>query len=556
MIITEKINKKIEELSLTPLSGSDINSDTLLYKCYFGMWSEVNGWLEKQFTPGKVGTDFKILGFGKDGDYDFTLVGLTLIAKKWGDKLSQKAKDNLINNLLTQKGNNLLPEKWGIWNLIPESENHLILANSSLYLTNEILFESTGDVKYDNLKNGVHIWMINYLKNIIKNGLYEYNAKPYSSWTIRGLQNLYSYTTNVEMKTATKILLDQLFFKYAVQSKNGHLIVPYRRRENYLVDEIRKNDEFATWLMAFTSYIPDNELENFESIKHDFSFLLTTKIQDYRPPTKFIEICLNDKTLWSKCKHTNLEITYKERNFALFSGGHEDNMLYLIPSPNDATVRVTCLLLNDNSHKVSQLIRFEPVGGFWWNKNNTGVYKNFACGANFILPNNFYIKKSTIINMIDYTFLETDDCYIVIRTLKNPVNLTDTLKNVGCFEVVNKSEFNDFEEFYNKVIELNQNTKITLTDECKHNTTRGYTITFNCVLRSNNWLIQKVEKNGILIEDGNSSVENWQYLYVETNDGFCVAHSNVGGISYSEDGYHYSSTFSEDIPQILNYKMT
>ena len=191
MIITDILNKKFEELSLIPLSGTDINSDLLLAKCKANMWSEVNGWLEKQFNPGKVGTEFKILGFGKDGDYDFTLVGLTLIAKKWGNKLTQKAKDNLINNLLTQKENNLLPEKWG-FNLIPESENHLILANSSLYLTNEILFDSTGDKKYNNLTNGVHIWLLNYLKTIIKNGLYEYNAKPYSSWTIRGLQNLYS----------------------------------------------------------------------------------------------------------------------------------------------------------------------------------------------------------------------------------------------------------------------------------------------------------------------------------------------------------------------------
>ena len=83
MIITDKINKKIEDLSLVPLSGTDVNSDLILIKCYNNMWSEVNGWLEKNFTPGKVGTEFKIFGFGKDGDYDFSLVALTLIAKKW-----------------------------------------------------------------------------------------------------------------------------------------------------------------------------------------------------------------------------------------------------------------------------------------------------------------------------------------------------------------------------------------------------------------------------------------------------------------------------------------
>ncbi len=553
MIITDILNKKFEELSLIPLSGTNINSDLLLAKCKANMWSEVNGWLEKHFNPGKVGTEFKILGFGKDGDYDFTLVGLTLIAKKWGNKLTQKAKDNLINNLLTQKENNLLPEKWG-FNLIPESENHLILSNSSLYLTNEILFDSTGDKKYNNLTNGVHIWLLNYLKTIIKNGLYEYNAKPYSSWTIRGLQNLYSYSNNNEIKKASKILLDQLFFKYAIQSKNVNLIIPYRRREDYLADEIRKNDEYATWFLAFTRYIPDSE-SNWEDIKHDQMFILTTIIQDYRPPMEFIQLAFEDNTIWSKCKHTNTEIVYKERNFAIFSGGHEDNMFYIVPTPNDATVRETCVFFNDAT-KVSQLIRFEPVGGFWWTKNNTGVYKNFACGANIIIPVNFYIKKITTINLTTYKFLESENCWIIIRILDNPVNLTNTLKNVACLEVVNKDEFNSFEDFYTKVIQLNQLTKLTLTGDSTHNSVRGYSISFNCVKKNKDWLINKVEKNGIIIEEGGSASQNWQHFYAETQDGICIAHSNVGGFSYSNNGFHYSSTFSEDIPQILNYKIT
>jgi hypothetical protein len=462
VIITDILNKKFEELSLIPLSGADINSDILLAKCRANMWQEVNGWLEKQFTPGKVGTEFKIMGFGKDGDYDFTLVGLTLIAKKWGDKLSQKARDNLINNLLTQKENNLLPEKWG-FNLIPESENHLILANSSLYLTNEILFDSTNNQKYNNLTNGVHVWLLNYLKNIIKNGLYEYNSKPYTSWTIRGLQNLFSYSKNNEIKKTSKILLDQLFFKYAIQSKNGNLVVPFRRREDHLVDEIRMNDEYATWLLAFTGYVPDSE-SNWENIKHDQMFILTTLIQDYRPPMEFIQLSFEDKTIWSKCKHSNTEIVYKERNFTIFSGGHEDNLFYIIPTPNDATIRETCLFFN-YATKISQLIRFEAAGLFLCTKNNTGVYKNFACGTNITIPTNFYFIKTTKLNLTTYNFLETNLCYIVIRSLDNPVNLTGTLKNVACLEVVNKDEFNSFEDFYTKVIELNQTTKLTLTGE-------------------------------------------------------------------------------------------
>lgn len=552
MFIIDKLNKKFEELSLIPLSNTDINSDIILIKCYFNMWVEINTWLEKPHLPGKVGTEFKILGFGKDGDYDFSLVTLTLIAKKWSNNLSQKAKNNLINNILTQKGNNLLSEKW-LFNLIPETENHLILSNSSLYLTNEILFESTNDQKYNNLTNGVHIWLFNYLKNIIKNGLYEYNAKPYSSWTIRALQNLYSYSNNKEIKTISKILLDQLFFKFIIQSKNANLVVPFRRRSDHLVDEIRVNDEYATWFLALTGWIPDSE--DIIAVKHDLIFVLTTMIQDYRPHNEFIQLAFNDKPIWSKCKHSNTEISYKEKNFALFSGGHEDRP-YIIPSPNDGIVRETCLFLNDDSTKMSQLIRFNSINGFWQTKNNTGVYKNFACGANIIIPTNFYIKKVLSLNLAVYNFLETDNCYIVIKTLDNPVNLTNTLKNVGCLEIVNKTEINSFEDFYNKVLELNQTTKLTLTGNSSYNSIRGYQISFKCITNNKDWLISKVEKNGIIIEEGGNASQTWQYLYVETTDGICIAHSNIGGFSYSNDGFYYSSSFSEDIPQILNYKMT
>lgn len=552
MFIIDKLNKKFEELSLIPLSGTDLNSDLILIKCYFNMWSEINAWLEKSHLTGKVGTEFKIFGIGRDGDYDFSLVALTLIAKKWSNNLSQKAKNNLINNILTQKGNNLLSEKW-LFNLIPETENHLILSNSSLYLTNEILFDSSGDKKYNNLTNGVHIWLFNYLKNIIKNGLYEYNAKPYSSWTIRALQNLYSYSNNKEIKTISKILLDQLFFKFIIQSKNANLVVPFRRRSDHLVDEIRVNDEYATWFLALTGWIPDSE--DMVVAKHDLIFVLTTMIQDYKPHNEFIQLAFNDKPIWSKCKHSNTEISYKEKNFALFSGGHEDRP-YIIPTPEDGIVRETCLFLNDDSTKMSQLIRFNSINGFWQTKNNTGVYKNFACGANIIIPANFYIKKVLELNLAVYNFLETDNCYIVIKTLDNPINLTNTLKNVGCLEIVNKTEINSFEDFYNKVLELNQTTKLTLTGNSSYNSIRGYQISFKCITNNKDWLISKVEKNGIIIEEGGNASQTWQYLYVETTDGICIAHSNIGGFSYSNDGFHYSSSFSEDIPQILNYKMT
>jgi hypothetical protein len=451
------------------------------------------------------------------------LVILTLLASKCSSFITPKSRENLMK-LLNYRGNKLLPESWGPFSAIPESENHVISTNISLYVTNEILHSNTGESIYNNLTNGVHSWMVKTLDQLYERGMYEYNSKPYTIFAVKSLLVLYTCAQNNEAKCLVKRVLDRLYFKYALQSSRGKCVVPYRRRQDHLTDIMRRYDEAATWHLAYTGEIHDDETYSYDEIGYDTSFIILIRACTYTPPYNAMKLLADENvTVWSKCSHTNLELTYREPTFTLFSGGWEDNMLsFKVPfyvTPNDSTVRETCCLLRDDSQIVSELIRFIPVGGFWRVKNSTGVYKNFACGTNLTIPSKFI----PILSSSGFSFLETEECYIAMRTSSITFDPLMNLKNVGCWEVVRKDEFTDFASFRNKVITLNTSTSIGRFGTSTYNSTRGYEIFFTTLPNTQDWLISEVRKNSKVIESSGNIHTSSVYLYAEDENGIQIA---------------------------------
>ena len=498
MLIPDIVLARLKEFSVLPLTVQKDGSllpDQVLAKCATGQFDAVSAWLCDKKPPSLPGTDFRVGPIGRHGDYDFTLIILTVVAKKWLDDLSPAASQNLLDNLLVLKGANLLAERWFL-GLIPETENHLLLSNVSCYLTNEVLHARTQRDEYDNSKNGVHTYLMAYLGKINDNGFYEYNSKPYSSWTIRALQFLYSYTVNAEIKTLTRTILDRLFFKYACQTWRGYLVGPFRRRHDHLRDRIRENDFYAAWLLAFTDYIPDQEDPNW-IVNDYFPAILATRTQSYMPPKEFLDIALDQsKSFWARAKYSNLELTYREPSFAIFGGGHSDRA-YLIPTDEDAVVQPTCLLTDDGATKVSELLRFEPNQFFW--ANNTGVYRNFACGLNPVVPATLAIKRVEG----NFLFLEVGSCYVALWHART----------YGCFEAVDRAEFESFEAFWTAVLANNHDTEPRMKNGTYRNT-RGDLITFDCTASTKDWLIQSVLTADNTLVVGGSACTSWPQVAV------------------------------------------
>lgn len=495
MIIEQYITNKLRELSESSykVDSHETQIDICIAKCHSGKWDEVSEWLLKLKPLTLVGTDINFPLYRRMGDYDFSLIGIILIAKLWRNNLSPECRKHIFKKLLVLKGGNIRKKKFGPFGLLPETENHRLLSNGSLYLTNEIIFEDydQSDV-YNNLKNGVHEHLKNHLIEIKNNGLYEYNSRPYNELSLRALLVINSLTINEEIKSISKEILDGLFLKYAVQSWRGYLVVPFRRKNENAVDEIRDRDVISSWGAAYTNFSAIEYIEN-------LTLLLFSRVLEYRPPQEYIKYLLDDYgTYWSRAKYSNLEITYREKNFALFSGGYTDKPFFINTGEN-ATVRPTCLMTRDGSTKLSELIRFEP--NHWLlDNNNTGIYKNFACGMNIKIPPN--VKSAY--NAGEFSFYEFPGCYAAVR-MKN---------NYGCLEVVDSSEFVEFQDFCRTVLQNNHNTSLKKKDGT-YMTTRGDLISFNCLDEPKNWLIISV-KNVISGDsiDG-KSFNQWPLLQYE-----------------------------------------
>jgi hypothetical protein len=124
------------------------------------------------------------------GDYDMRLVRLIQISYLYDSVLEQSTKDHIRNDLLTVKGP-ASDRKEHVWfcylpTIIPESENHILMTESSRYLTNQLIAEDATrkgqpiPSDNDNDANGMNDWFLGHLQGFMQNDFYEYNARPYT----------------------------------------------------------------------------------------------------------------------------------------------------------------------------------------------------------------------------------------------------------------------------------------------------------------------------------------------------------------------------------------
>jgi hypothetical protein len=116
---------------------------------------------------------------------------------------------------------------------IPETENHLLMINSSRYLTNQLMIETftdEGDLdRYNAYQDEIREWLLLRLQRITRKDFMEYNAKPYQRLSIAAILNIHDFATDDKLKTAARIVLETASAKFAVGSNQGRRIVPFRR---------------------------------------------------------------------------------------------------------------------------------------------------------------------------------------------------------------------------------------------------------------------------------------------------------------------------------------
>ncbi len=509
--------------------------------------------INQQLATGKPytnpGTDFLPV---RKGDYDFALVNFTsMIYRNWDNpNLKPEARLNLVKSLYNQEGKEHLPGRW-LLGIIPETENHLLMTESSRYLKNQIVQKhgmsySTNNLKpqdYDNSKNGFNDWFINHLSQFTRNDFDEYNSKPYQPYAEKAVQNLYDYADDPKVKTSSQVVLDYLSAKFALQSSDLRRVVPYRRRPTHTaIENILKDNQSSRYMTLagnFNSYDKDVESKNPFSNFH----MYTQGVSKYEVPDAILDIMVNKSSnpYFMTSNHENTEIIYAENNFLISAGGrYQDFSKIPFTSQEDGIVMPTVVMLKDSGPNVNNMMRFLGRGDKSDKKNNTGVYENFAFGIRPTLPDNLnheeLKKQGKLIEKDNFKFIDLDNVYMAVYT-KNQASPENYAPSVGFTEVVDKKSFTSLQDFEKAVEKNNQDKTFNYYGSNTYTTTKGKTIEFEMAEPlSKNISGKKVPPKGNVEEwtvkkvmEGNHEIkidrkfENWQLTDSHTvekeNDG-------------------------------------
>jgi hypothetical protein len=116
---------------------------------------------------------------------------------------------------------------------IEETENHLLMINTSKYLMNQMIVDQLVDEDdketFRSYNDGIREWLLSRLQRIVEDDFVEYNSRPYQGFSIGSILNIHDFAADDSLKTAAASVLDLAATKMALGSSMGRRIVPFRR---------------------------------------------------------------------------------------------------------------------------------------------------------------------------------------------------------------------------------------------------------------------------------------------------------------------------------------
>jgi hypothetical protein len=327
---------------------------------------------------------------GTNGDYDFLLQSyLTLIYRYYDDLTSipcdmtspcgsgnANLVDHIINDLLNVRGPLDQHESEYTHGCviacvnIPETENHLLMIETARYLTNQLLYGRTHDLRYDNRRNGnsndpqaTAVWLLNALRGILTSDFSEYNARPYQDMIMLALLNLESYSYDGDVKLAARMALDYISAKIAVSSNDLRRAPPFRRRnedqhygpevDGWLISPLLlpagayEPDPQGTWFLALAGNpwiagrsVPKSGAGNFSMA------MVFAGLHEYRVPEPIVDLFVNpsNRHFYQKLQHHNVtrdrdstevvdELYSGSPSYLITAGGHPTDYAYVAATP-------------------------------------------------------------------------------------------------------------------------------------------------------------------------------------------------------------------------------
>ena len=282
---------------------------------------------------------------------------------------------------------------------IEETENHLLMQNTSRYLKNKLMMAelSAQDERkaFDaiaGLNEDVRSWLLDRLQRIAREEFVEYNAKPYNRLSHASILNLVDYACDVSwdydssrfilnsdrscddkdraIVTAAAAVLDLSAAKDAVGSLEGRRFIPYRRlaEQNYqyytgrsILELVAGADNQLAALQIWTGQM--RHAPGGKARPATFGDLEWYSTSHYRPDPMILDIAVN-KTIAreQQYRHHTRERYVSGNGWLITAGGTDEGPAQGFRSPLGFTI-------------------YPPISGDVVNDRGVGVPTTLMTGA-------------------------------------------------------------------------------------------------------------------------------------------------------------------------------
>ena len=383
---------------------------------------------------------------GTGGDYDFLLNFYIPLLYKYYQDLPDSVNEHIINVLLNVHGPLTAHESeykviLPVGTYVPETENHLFTIEIARYLTNQILYQRTHDLQYDNRRNGggniqaTAVWLLYALQGILVHDFLEYNARPYQDNIMLALLNLTTFAYDYDVRLAARMALDYISAKVAVSSNDLRRASPFRRRNEeehwgptipggfflrspLLLPKsdypdragVFEPDVQGTWyamLAGNTGLLPNNRAPGGTGPGNFLMAMVFAGIHDYRVPDLILDLFVNprDRCFHQRFHHIHSipdagfqsivdELYAGSPSYLITAGGHPTDYCYR-PLISAITVdgvtadlgsaMPTTFMPTGSGLTLDRMIQFGQYTDSITNndpvKFHMGVARDFACGA-------------------------------------------------------------------------------------------------------------------------------------------------------------------------------
>lgn len=325
------------------------------------------------------------LRLGHRGDYDFTAAGLVSILMLFGDQpevLHPDTVDRLVEVLLIDTGGRPQPRVPRSLGLVAETENHVLMTESSRYLANQWR-RSRGcpSPRHDNRANGLEMWLLRYLRRIQERGFDEYDSIPYQGYSLHALLNLEAFADSPELAGLARELLDTVAWEYALGSLDFRRCVPFRRQLAHADTTDPSRDPLSLMMAVWTADAVSGDTPSLRRRAATSAHGMMAAALPYSPPPELLAF------LARRPRPEYFVRIGRGRNAspALFSGGpgfllSAGGVAFGPRMLSETVARPVTLLLADGETDLTRCFRIPGGSPDMLGWNHTGVAHLFACG--------------------------------------------------------------------------------------------------------------------------------------------------------------------------------